>query len=226
MERSTEETQQGNAMNWSYSVYCLIENGKRVRYIGITSQRPEQRLLQHYADATRKRTDHKTNWIRHCLAEGIPIEIRVVKSGLLREQAERSEVRLLRFFHKAFHLVNSHEGGSSGYAGLSVESREKHSESGRARYRDPVQRAKMLEHITAMRVSKERKRLANKKPLAEAGFIEFTGEQFDDGRGKIWRCLTDDTTPAVWLEIDGHIHRPRSYRGVLRLLARRLTSTP
>lgn len=130
----------------TWSIYCLLE-GRHVRYIGITSQRPERRLLQHYADASRKRTDHKTNWIRHCLAEGIPIEIRVVKSGLLREKAERSEVRLLRFFRKSFRLVNSHEGGASGYAGLSLESKLKHAESGRARYLDPKRRAAARLHM-------------------------------------------------------------------------------
>ena len=128
----------------TWSVYCLLE-GRHVRYIGITSQRPERRLLQHYADASRRRTDHKTNWIRHCLAEGIQVEIRVVKSGLLREKAEQSEVRLLRFFRKAFKLVNSHEGGASGYAGLSEESKVKHAESGKTRYiNNPADRERLL----------------------------------------------------------------------------------
>ena len=123
----------------TWSIYCLLE-GKHVRYIGITSQRPERRLLQHYADASRRRTDHKTNWIRHCLAEGIQIEIRVVRTGLLQSRAEQTEVRLLRFFRKAFRLVNSHEGGVSGYAGLSDESKAKHAAAGRNRWNDPQQR--------------------------------------------------------------------------------------
>ena len=132
----------------TWSVYCLVE-GRHVRYIGITSQRPERRLLQHYADASRNRTDHKTNWIRHCLAEGIQIEMRVVKSGLLQERAEQSEVRLLRFFRKAFRLVNSHEGGSSGYAGLSEESKAKHAAKAKLRIADPEQseRARSPENV-------------------------------------------------------------------------------
>jgi len=36
------------------------------------------------------------------------------------------EIELIRFFKKAFRLVNTHSGGATGYAGLSEESKEKH----------------------------------------------------------------------------------------------------
>lgn len=88
-------------------IYVLLENGKRVRYIGITNRRLELRLLQHYSEAYRTASTHKTRWIRKCLAEDIPVTIHRVKSGLSRAQAERMELQLIRFFGKAFKLVNS-----------------------------------------------------------------------------------------------------------------------
>jgi len=143
-----------------FCIYALLESGKHVRYIGITKQKPERRLLQHYADASRKRTDHKANWIRQCLAEGIPIEIKVIRGGLSEDEAARKEVGLIRFFGKAFRLVNSHEGGSSGYAGLSPESKAKHRASGKARFQNPLQKAWALEHVKALHAAKARKRMA------------------------------------------------------------------
>lgn len=145
----------------AYSIYVLLESEKHVRYIGITNQKPERRMLQHYADASRKRTDHKTNWIRRCLAEGIQIELRVVRTGLSQLKAQKMEIRLLRFFGKAFNLVNSHSGGASGYSGLSADSKAKHSASGKARFKNPAEKARTLRHAAAMRAAKERKRLAN-----------------------------------------------------------------
>ena len=94
-------------MSFNTCIYVLLENRRRVRYIGITALRPEQRLLQHYAESDKSISTHKTNWIRRCLAEEIPITIRVVKSGLSRQRAEQLETRLIRFFGKSFNLVNS-----------------------------------------------------------------------------------------------------------------------
>ena len=75
-----------------------------------------------------------------------------------------------------------------------------------------------------MRAAKERKRLANAIAMREYGVIIFQGEMFSGVTHRI-RCLTDDAAPRLWLEIDGRIHRPVTYRGLLRLLARRLTNS-
>ena len=119
------------ARRWSrdegdYSIYCLAEDSQRVRYIGITNQAPESRLRQHLADCGRGRNLHKENWLRSCVQRGIPITIHVVRSGLTAERASMMEFELIRFFKKAFSLVNTHAGGSTGYAGLSEESKQKH----------------------------------------------------------------------------------------------------
>lgn len=131
MLRSGLELAEIDARRWSqdageYSIYCLAEDGKRVRYIGITNQAPEARLRQHLADRGRGKNVYKENWIRSCIRRNVPISIHVVRSGLSAERACMMEFELIRFFKKVFSLVNTHAGGSTGYAGLSEESREKH----------------------------------------------------------------------------------------------------
>lgn len=110
----------------AYSIYCLAEDGKRVRYIGITNQPPGARLRQHLADCGRGNNVYKENWLRSCANRGIPITIHVVRSGLPAERACMMEFELIRFFMKPLSLVNTHAGGSTGYAGLSEESKAKH----------------------------------------------------------------------------------------------------
>jgi len=129
--RSGLEIEEIEARRWSrgdgnYSIYCLAENGKRVRYIGITNQAPIVRLRQHIADSGRGNNLYKENWIRLCIKRDIPITIHVVRSGLTAERAGMMEFELIRFFKKTFSLVNTHAGGFTGYAGLSEESKEKH----------------------------------------------------------------------------------------------------
>lgn len=129
--RSGLSVEEIEAQRWSrdegdYSIYCLAENGKRVRYIGITNQAPELRLRQHLADCGRGRNLYKENWIRSCIKRGVPITIHVVRSGLTADRACMMEFELIRFFKKVFTLLNTHAGGATGYAGLSEESKEKH----------------------------------------------------------------------------------------------------
>lgn len=129
--RSGLTIEQIEARRWScdggnYCIYCLAENRKRIRYVGITSQAPEERLRQHLADCGRGTNIYKENWLRSCVERGIPISIHVVRAGLTPEKAGMLEFELIRFFKKAFSLVNTHAGGSTGYAGLSEASKEKH----------------------------------------------------------------------------------------------------
>jgi hypothetical protein len=131
MLRSGISLEEVEARRWShdvgdYSIYCLAEDSKRVRYVGITNQAPETRLRQHLADCGRGKNLYKENWLRSCVKRGIPITIHVVRSGLTAERAAMMEFELIRFFKKALSLVNTHAGGSTGYAGLSEESKKKH----------------------------------------------------------------------------------------------------
>jgi|GEM_PF-698911 len=109
-----------------YCVYCLSENGKRVRYIGITNQPAEKRLAQHLADRQRGKNIYKENWLRSCAERNIKVTIHVVRAGLTAQQAGFIEELLIKLLKKPFSLTNTHSGGATGYAGLSDESREKH----------------------------------------------------------------------------------------------------
>ena len=109
-----------------YSLYCLVEAGKHVRYIGITNQSPANRLRQHFADCGREKNVYKENWLRSCRRRGVEVTIHILRSGLTAERAGMMEFELIRFLKKPFSLVNTHAGGSTGYAGLSEESKEKH----------------------------------------------------------------------------------------------------
>lgn len=142
----------------SYIFYCLTEAGSHVRYFGITTQKPGRRLLQHYADASRSGMDHRKNWIRRCVDEGIHIDLVVLRSGLTRDEAFRLEIRLIRLFKKAFRLVNTHRGGSSGYNGLSSEAKIKHNASCRdAKAKVPVESRR--NHSYMMLAAKEKLRI-------------------------------------------------------------------
>jgi hypothetical protein len=117
-----------------FSVYALTENGK-MRYIGLTSQTLPRRLNQHFQDMIRpNRKEHKTNWLRACKRDGIAVKIKSIRRGLCLESAQCIEKQIIKRLRPQ--LVNVHEGGSSGYAGLSEEAKQRHSESGKARYRD------------------------------------------------------------------------------------------
>lgn len=109
-----------------YCVYCLSEDGKRIRYIGITNQPAEKRLSQHLADRQRGKNIYKENWLRSCAERNIKVRIHVVRAGLTAQQAGFTEELLIKLLKKPFSLTNTHSGGSTGYAGLSDESREKH----------------------------------------------------------------------------------------------------
>lgn len=107
-------------------MYCLSEDGKRIRYIGITNQPAEKRLSQHLADRQRGKNIYKENWLRSCAERNIKVRIHVVRAGLTAQQAGFTEELLIKLLKKPFSLTNTHSGGATGYAGLSDESREKH----------------------------------------------------------------------------------------------------
>ena len=80
MLRSGLTLEEIEAKRWSkdsgeYSIYCLAENGKCVRYIGITNQSSEVRLRQHLADCGRGRNLYKENWIRSCISKGVQVSV-------------------------------------------------------------------------------------------------------------------------------------------------------
>jgi predicted GIY-YIG superfamily endonuclease len=156
------------------SVYALIEDGQ-MRYIGITSQSLKRRLYQHLQDVNRpNRTEHKTNWLRACKRDGKAVSIRAIRRGLDVSTAQRIEVQIIKRLHAQ--LVNIHEGGSSGYAGLPEEAKIRHSQAGVKRFQhmSPSERGK---HTNSMRAAKERKRLTARQSELDEELRWMRGEQ-------------------------------------------------
>jgi hypothetical protein len=104
----------------------MTEMTGRVRYIGITCRSLDDRFSGHIADTSRSRFDHKTNWLRSLIDKSEWPLIVPIREGLTVGRAEWLERLLIRLLQRPFLLVNSHEGGSTGLAGMSPEAREKH----------------------------------------------------------------------------------------------------
>ena len=140
-----------------FSVYALTESGV-IRYVGLTSQTLARRMNQHFQDINRpNRKEHKTNWLRACRRDVITVTIKSLRGGLTIDAAQRIEKQIIKRLRPQ--LVNVHEGGSSGYNGLTPEAKNRHSESGKARYRGMRQdkRERMLIRLSNMRAAKKRK---------------------------------------------------------------------
>lgn len=73
-----------------------------------------------------------------------------------------------------------------------------------------------------MREGKERKRQEEAVAASCVGTIVFDGPMF--GGSHTLRCLVSESysEDRMMIEIDGLNHRPRTYRGVMRLLSHRL----
>lgn len=92
----------------SYSLYCLTENGTRVRYFGITRKSHAVRFLEHVSSLKRSGLKtRKCDWMASCLCSGIQVVSVLLRSGLNLKEALRLERVLIRVFAKAFKLVNS-----------------------------------------------------------------------------------------------------------------------
>jgi hypothetical protein len=93
-------------------------------------------------------------------------------------------------------------------------------------YRKSVQKLRLeakRKRCAAMRAIKERKRLTAAQAAVCVGIVVFDGAMF--GGKHTLRCWDFGDERMVWIEIDGQHHKPRSWRGVLRLIAKRLTNS-
>lgn len=144
-----------------FSVYALIEDGK-IRYVGITSQTLARRLNQHFQDMNRPyRKEHKTNWLRACKRDGLLVIIKSLRSGLVLGTAQRIERQIIKRLRPQ--LVNVHDGGSSGYAGLPPESKAKHSASMKRLFSNPyfLERMQIVwAKVRESKLTKKRERIA------------------------------------------------------------------
>src|SRR5574343_1376658 len=115
--------------NKNYYLYCLVDPrvGGEVRYIGITSQKPQRRLNLHLSDARHGNNNYRNNWIRQLLEEGeIPI-MRELATFDNWQVACENEIKAIADLKAAgYGLVNGTVGGEGrlGFK-LSEESKAK-----------------------------------------------------------------------------------------------------
>lgn len=81
-------------------------------------------------------------------------------------------------------------------------------------------RAKLLERSKKGVLARERKRLAAVQEAREVGRVMFFGPMF--GGEHILRCLDAGDETRLWIEVDGRAHRPRSWRGLMRVVCKRI----
>lgn len=78
----------------------------------------------------------------------------------------------------------------------------------------------MLERSRKGVLARERKRLAAVSEAREIGRVTFSGPMF---RGEhVVRCLDVGDESRVWVEVDGQAHRARTWRGVMRVVCKRI----
>lgn len=129
------------ANNKSWRIYVLGDprNGL-VRYVGITTVSIAKRLRCHLADARRGAHNHRANWIRSLLSEGMRPSVNVVAVGAGEwEKAEQWWIAHLRSL--GLNLTNGTIGGGGKLGHIpSDESRAKLSATtkGRHRFGDPA----------------------------------------------------------------------------------------
>lgn len=97
----------------TWTVYLLIcPVDKIIRYVGITSRDPQQRLKEHINES--KRTNpHKWAWIRSLKNKNLTPKVEILGNNLTESQAceiEKQSIRLYRS-NKTNRLTNLHEGG-------------------------------------------------------------------------------------------------------------------
>lgn len=68
--------------------------------------------------------------------------------------------------------------------------------------------------------ARERKRLDQVREAREVGRVTFSGTMFG-GEHNI-RCLDSGDETRLWIEIDGQAHRTRTWRGVMKMVCKRM----
>lgn len=108
-------------MKREYVVYAHIckipsEHGIYKRYIGITSQTPENRWKNGYGYKSLNKNGEYTHFYKAILKHGWDnFEHKIIAHGLTKEQAERLEVKLIKYYNtlNGEYGYNSTEGGNS-----------------------------------------------------------------------------------------------------------------
>jgi len=79
---------------------------------------------------------------------------------------------------------------------------------------------KRLERSRLGVLARERNRLAQEEAAVHVGSVLFAGPAF--GGMHLVRAFARGEGPGLLIEVDGQAHRPRTLRGLVRLVSKRL----
>ena len=114
-------------------VLCDPRDEKNVRYVGWTAKTPGTRLRQHINEARGGKKNHRCNWIRSLMGDGILPKIRVVAVCSF-DEADAAEIDLISGMRTlGYNLVNGTDGGAIRGWKHSPEIRKKISQNQRPR---------------------------------------------------------------------------------------------
>ena len=108
-------------MNNTVYIYglCSSENGT-IRYVGKTRNNLKNRLNEHKYDAlTKKRKNHKCNWIRKIYREGFELQIVLIEE-VNENNWEDREIFWISYYREHSNAVNQLDGGNNGGIGGKV----------------------------------------------------------------------------------------------------------
>ena len=101
-------------------IYVLVDHREsdikeRVRYVGVTTQKPAKRMKGHIGEARRGGGKaYRLNWMRSLLSDGIKPQMEVIESGSAERDWARSEQKWIAHYRglgcKLTNLTNGGEG--------------------------------------------------------------------------------------------------------------------
>lgn len=116
----------------TYRVYGLIDPiTSDIRYIGITTQKLNTRLLAHLVVARKfKEKNHRTCWLRFLLKQNLKPIIKLIETTTTLDELKLQEKYWISYYKKIYDLTNTTEGGDgiTGYK-PSDKQRLKHAKS-------------------------------------------------------------------------------------------------
>ncbi len=166
-------------MNNKAVVYALIDpRFNEIRYIGITTQSPNQRLIRHISEARHSlRRDHRVNWIKSLLDIGIKPEFKIISDTTKENIFKEERKQITHFRNLGYRLTNSTDGGE-GVLNPSPETRAKMSYH--ARNKSLETRKKLSLAMTGKKHSQETKKKISEHrkgkrspPITDAGRLKI-----------------------------------------------------
>lgn len=131
-------------MGTVYALYDPRRQTDEVRYVGLVlgDKDPKERRREHLAEALRGTRGHKNNWIRKCIAEGIPPEVETLEADVPEDQLGEHERGWIRYGHEIGWKLTNGTAGGEGTVGYvpTPEAIRNHSEGAKRMWEDPEYR--------------------------------------------------------------------------------------